>query len=164
MKMNFGFNCFGLLAAGLMGVFFAQGCSHGALDKKIDEEVAQESTVKTHNDLTNEGTQVLNSAQGLSAEQKQKLKDLRTSVTGQLADIYEKSLRLRSVLIKDLVAKDYNEDEVELIKSRIKYNEDKRLSLMFEAVDKAKTILGRNIEVNRHIVEDFMEGGHGGRE
>lgn len=144
-----------------MGAF---SCSHGALDQKIDQEVAQETSVKTRSDLIQEASSVLDNASDLSAEQRDQLKALRSSVTGKMDQLYSQNLKLRSVLIKDLVAKDYNEDEVELIKARIKYNEDKRLTLIFEAVEKAKGILGHALLANRHIVEEFMEGGREGRE
>ncbi|MDR3608576.1 MAG: hypothetical protein P4M08_14530 [Oligoflexia bacterium] len=139
-----------------------QGCATSALDKKVDAEVAQED-VKTHAELRTESGQLIESTPGLTADQRVKLVALRDATRADLDSLYSQSLKLRAVLIKDLITTNYNEDEVELIKKRIKDNENKRLTVTFNAVEQANKILGRDAQSHRKLVEDFW-GGRASRE
>lgn len=139
------------------------GCAHARLEKQIDEKMAQESSIKTHADLLAEGTDMIRSASGLTEEQRQKLTRLKADTESQLDPLREQSLKLRALLVQDLLATPYNEDEVELIKNRLSAIEDRRLDVMFSAVTNANQILGRQAQPNHTIVEGFIEG-HGNRD
>ncbi|MBI3556267.1 MAG: hypothetical protein HY074_08385 [Deltaproteobacteria bacterium] len=142
-------------------VFVFQGCAHGGLDKRLDAKLSGENTVKARADLQAEAGQLIEAAPGLSADQRSNLTALRETVRTQTDAIRERSLKLRSVLIKDLMSASYDEDEVELVKERIKNLEDQRLSALFNAVERANAILGRQASANQQIVHDFFEhAGH----
>jgi hypothetical protein len=133
-----------------------QGCAHSALEKHVDQEVTQESAVKNNADLRAEADQLIETAPGLSADQRARLSALRNTTRAQTDEMWAQSLKLRSVLIKDLITTNYNEDEVELIKQRIRNLEDKRLSLMFSAVERANTILGRQAMANPRLIDEYI--------
>lgn len=139
------------------------GCAHARLERQIDNKVAQEDGVKTHADLVSEGAELIKTAQGLTSDQRQRLTKLKVDTEGQLDPLRNQSLKLRAVLIQDLLSSPYNEDEVELIKERLSSIEDRRLNIMFSAVTQANQILGRQSLANHTIVEGFIEG-HGNRE
>lgn len=138
-----------------------QGCAHSSTEQKVDRKLSDETSIKTHSDLREETDNVLKSTPGLSDDQRVKLAALRDSTRTRLDALYAQSLKLRSVLIKDLITTNYNEDEVELIKSRIKTVEDKRLSLIFDAVEQANLILGHLVLTNRQVIMDGFFEGHG---
>lgn len=135
---------------------FSQGCAHNALEKHIDDEVAQESAISTHTELRTEANQLIQTAPGLSTKQKALLSSLREVTLSQSDALWEQSLKLRSVLIKDLITTQYNEDEVELIKTRIKDLENRRLSLLFNSVEQANLIMGHDTIANRQIANSFL--------
>jgi hypothetical protein len=147
----------------LMSSMALQGCAHRELSSKIDREVSQESAIKSHSDLRSETSQLIDSSPNLTAEQRLQLSALAKSVRTRSDLLWSESLKLRSVLIKDLLAADYDEDEVELIKRRIKSVESQRLSVTFDAIEKAKLILGKEAVANAHLFDVLFEG-RGGRE
>lgn len=141
-----------------------QGCAHSAENKRVDNEVAQENSVKSRADLSTEAGQLIQNSPGLTAEQRSKLSALRDSTRAKIDEIASESLRLRSVLIKDLISTNYNANEVELIENRMKKAEDKRLSVTFNAVEQANTILGHDVTPNREQIMDDLFQGHGSRD
>jgi hypothetical protein len=151
------------IAAAVVLALIAQGCASSALNRKIDNEMAQETSIKTHADLRNETGQLIQTAPGLTAEQRSKLATLRDSTRAQLDTMWMQSLKLRSLLLKDLVSANYDVDEVELIKRRIRDLESKRLTVTFDAVEQANQILGHETyESRQRIMDAFFEGHRGG--
>lgn len=147
-----------IVVIALASAGFFQGCASAALNTKIDRELAQESAVKSRTDLRKEAGQLIQTTPGLTADQRSKLSSLRDTTRAQLDAMAGQSLKLRSVLLKTLVAANYNDDEVELIKQRIKDLEEKRLTVTFNAVEQANQILGHETEANRQrIMDEFFE-------
>lgn len=134
-----------------------QACAHSTTEKKLDEKMSQETAVKSRLDLSTEATQMINEAVGLSDDQKSKLLALRDSMREQNDSFTSQSLKLRSVLIRDLISADYDAKEVALIKKKIKALESKRVSALFDAIEKANAILGREAMANQKIIQDFSE-------
>ena len=151
--------CFGVMAVGLVLLF--SGCAHTATEKKLDQKLAEQSAVKSSSELGLEADQMINSAVGLTAEQRTQLVLLRETTRKEMDQLRDESLKLRVVLIKDVVSKQYESKEVSLIKKRIKKVENKRLQLIFGAIDKANKILGREAVQNQIILNQFIdERGH----
>ncbi len=157
MKLAFGFLVFSGLAF--------QGCAHSSLDQKIDAKVAQEEDVKTQADLAKKATDEIKTAAGLTESQRTKLLALQESTQEQLKQLRSQSLKLRSVLVKDLFSQDENGYEIELIKRRIQDIERKRLSVAFNALDQANSILGRQSARNLRLTLNALAQGepHSGR-
>ncbi len=130
------------------------GCAHTS-EKALDDKLARES-VPSLNALNSENKQTIEQAPGLSAEQRKELSSLRKEVQGKIASMRTESLKLRALLVKDLVAPTYDSKEVNLIKERLESVEKKRLSVIFDAVEKANTLLGHEAARNSRIVHDFF--------
>ncbi len=99
-----------------------------------------------------------------------KVKDLVPSkaavvIAPQAIHLREQSYKLRALLIQELTAKNYNLDEVNAIKDRLKMVADQRLQLIYTAVDKASTILGHDQAYqSAKIIRTFDFEGHGEQE
>ena len=124
------------LAAGYIG------CSGKSLDTQLTENLATTPSVQNSAELASRTNDLIDQSQ-ISESQKIKLKKLGESTSQQLHLSYENSLKLRSLLIKEVLSKKYSRDEVHLLQRKIKKNEDKRLALMFDTIDKVNGILGR---------------------
>ncbi len=148
------------LAQFLVPALLLSACSNVALEKDIDRRVSQETEVKTRADLTSETSTILEKSKDIKEEQKVKLSELRNSTRRQIDENWQQSLRLRSVLIKELVSKDYNDTAVDLIKKRLKDLDSKRLFITFDAVDQANKILGRQARMNDDVMYDFIRIEH----
>jgi chemotaxis regulatin CheY-phosphate phosphatase CheZ len=148
-----------LLSFALATMLSFEGCAHTALEKKIDAEIAAEGDLKNQTELRAEVGRVVDTTLGLSPDQRTRLSSLRSSTRDRLSDLNSSSLKLSSVLIKELMTADYNDAEVGLIKKRMKNIENERLGVIFEAVKVANSILGRDAVKGRYFMEDIMVGG-----
>jgi hypothetical protein len=142
------------------------GCAHQEIEKRVDYKVSQENDIKTHADLNQETDRLILSDPALTDNQRKQLLRLRSETWAKLEGLLSESLKLRSVLIKDLLARNYDPDEVDLIKNRLKDLEQERTATTLGSVEAANTILGHDrllAQNRRRIMEDFFEW-HGLRE
>lgn len=156
-KMQKSIKTAGIPLAALSFMILIQGCAHTQFDRHIDDQLAQERDVKTRADLHLEGATAIQTASGLDDVQRQKLTDLRIKTVEQLDPLWERSLKLREVLVRDLISTPYDEDEVELIKVRLKKISDQRLTIMFDAVKQANLILGRQAKKNEEMIDVLFD-------
>jgi len=134
------------------------GCSHAELRQRVDAKVAQEASVNTRSELHAETLQLIKTAPGVSDAQKAELLRISKTAQTQSDQLVENSRKLRSVLIQDMVSPKYDEDEVELIKDRLRDLEDKRVSVLFDAVEQANLVLGHDAHNHSQLVRSFVSG------
>lgn len=143
------------VALSFISLLFLQACASTGVEAKLDEKLTHESEIRNRSDLTAEAHQVIDAAAGLSPERKEKLAALRSSTQSKLDEISTQSLRLRSILIKDLVSPQYDETEVTLIKRRIRSLDSARTEVLFSAIEQANTILGHDTEGRAMIMRNL---------
>jgi len=120
----------------LSTALFLSGCAHQNIARTLDAKLDRESGLRT-------GDAPAAQSPALGDEQRARLAALQKVLRQQLAEQRGESLKLQSILLKDVVAARYDADEVSLIKIRLKSVETKRVALMLEALEQAKTILGQ---------------------
>lgn len=148
-KYNLGIPC-------LFVALALQGCASSPAHK-LDEKLGQEQAVTTRTELRAEASQAIENAQGLTPEQRQALTSLKSTAGAQIDQCSQQALKLRAILVKDLISTHYDMDEVNLIKARLSDLEDRRLTVIFDAIAKANTIMGRQAALNQPIFRDFIE-------
>lgn len=129
------------VALGLM----LQACAHTA-EKRVDAELAQQTPVKSETALQKQSEDAIDSSH-LPEAKKNELKALRTDAREKMASLHQESLQLRSLLIKSMLAQKFDRNAVEAVKNRIKKNEKARVALMFNTVDRANVIIGRETDM-----------------
>lgn len=135
------------------------GCAHSALNQRVDAKLVREDNVKGRADLQGEAQRFIQSDAKLSNDQKAKLAALLELTKSQTDEVIQRSLKLRSILIKDLLAENYDQNEVDLIKKRLGDVEKQRLNLMFVAVAQANTILGhQTLLEHQALMDDYLMG------
>jgi hypothetical protein len=130
----------------------AIGCATSKTKKALDNKLSQEAQVQSPKVLQEEASSLVDKNPNLTTEQKTKLHDLREQTRQQMDEIQRDSLKLRAVLIQDVLAQKYNPVEVDLIKRRMAKLDSKRTSVIFDAVDKTNRILGRNLVDGRDLI------------
>ena len=141
-----------IVTAGLAFV----GCAHTSADRQLDQKVAAESGIKTTADLKQEANRELSAAQGLTQQQKDELLKLRDAIQATDRETWEQTLQLRAVLIKDMLSPKYSQAEVNRIQGRMRKLENRRLSMQFEAIDKANKILGHERRMDAKDLNDLL--------
>jgi hypothetical protein len=131
-------------------------CS-GTRSKELDKKLTDQPAIQSNQQLQRETDQEIAQDSHLSPDQKAKLEALKTKISSELDQNSKQSLKLRSVLVEELLSPEYSVDEVDLIKSRLKKLEDMRLSLMFDGVDQASSILGRQASQHRQMMNDILK-------
>ena len=136
-------------------------CSHTSVDRELNRKVAEESNINTQADLNAEATHLIEKAKNITEEQRSQLLALREKTRAETLEQNKESLRLRSVLVKELLSTDYNRQEVAGLKRSIKKTDERKLSILLDAVQKTNLILGRQARDNRvehdddFIIRDF---------
>lgn len=134
----------------------ATGCT--SVDKNVDQKEAASPPVESRTDLNKEARLFIEKAKGISEDQRQKLLTLRHATRSSIGQLQEESLKLRSLLIQEILTSQYNSSEVDVIKSRLKKVEERRLTVMFDAVDKANKIIGRTrIENDKEMYFELFD-------
>lgn len=131
------------------------GCAHST-NKQIDEKISQENQVQRTSDLRAEAAKQLQAAPGLTDSQRENLSSLQSVTSQRLRDLQSEGLKLRSILIKDVLSTNYNAKEVSQLKKRIQKVEGQRLDTLFSAIDNANDILGRSTPESRRAVAELF--------
>lgn len=134
----------------------ALGCTATPVSQ-LDQKVGQETPIADRAQLEAQAGVLIQNDQNLTPIQRDQFLTLKASVDKELNDISEQSWKLRSVLVKELLSSNYSADDVSQIKSRLRKLEDERLSVMFDGVDKANSILGRNANDHQAALRALME-------
>lgn len=152
MNSIYAFRCF-LMIAGL-GVV---GCAHPGTEARLDTKVNQETTIRNEKDLRLTSDKALDESR-LNENQKIRIRELRTEMGRKIAGLREESIRLRSLLVKDVLGEKYNKREVASLQRRIRANQDSQLSILFEGVEQANAILGRqsNADARERFLNEIL--------
>jgi hypothetical protein len=137
------------------------GCASNA-SKKVDSKVSQENGVQTRKALQAEAQSLIEHDAELTTDQKSRLSILSSSLSQQLDAMNLESVKLRSVLVKEVLSPDYQISEVEVIKGRMRGLESRRVDLMFSGIEQANVILGRGPADNRRVLSAFINYGRAG--
>jgi hypothetical protein len=146
-------------SAMLLGVFVTSGCVSKETKESLNEKVAVESKVNSKAEFQDELQKSIENANNLTPAQKEQLLALRDQTHAKMASYQEECLKLKSVLIKDIISPNYNEAEVRLIKSRLRKLETRRLNSMFETIEQANKIMGREAMHNEAILQSMYSNG-----
>jgi hypothetical protein len=139
----------------LILLVLTQACSSESkqLDAKLAEQPAFLSAVALNKESGN-----LITTSDLTDQQRSRLYSLRESVQIQNDLLRQDSLHLRSLLIQDALATNYNQREVDLIVSRMRTLEEKKIGVTVAAIKSVSQILEREPMSNRRfLMLNFLE-------
>ena len=128
----------------------------GSASKALDERMARVPIPASRQEVAQKADQLVSARVDLSEDQKKRLAILRSQITARTDEINRQSLKLRSVLIEDLLSPNYSIEEINLIKRRLQKLENDRLSLLFDGVDHATAILGRQAPEHREVMQELL--------
>lgn len=134
-----------------------QGCAHKRMEKEIDTKLQQEPQITSQESLQKEAYEAVEQDPNLTQDQKIKLLELQNNTRVKMAELKEKNIKLRSLLLKDLLAPEDTSDEVALLKRRIKKNQSEKISTLFSAIDQTNKILGKDTKIRGKMLQAFMD-------
>ena len=128
-------------------------CASKSDRMEVQEKVAQE-TVQDGRSLGRNIDEVISTSKTLDQAQKDELRKVMNEVKGKNLSLMQESFKLRAVLIKEMLAQNFNQNQVRLIKKKIKKNESERLRNSLKAIDKISIIVRKDPE--GHLILDHM--------
>lgn len=137
------------------------GCAHKTPEERqVERRIASEPQIKDKAALETRNDRAIDQAMGLSDEERHKLTVLRDSNRARVDALSEESLKIRSLLVQDIVNPDSDPSEITLLKNKLKETENKKVAIYLEGIDEANSLLGRRthpIEQRERIMRVFME-------
>jgi hypothetical protein len=117
------------------------------IDQKVDAELAQTPPVSGPSELHQDTANTIASTPGITDAQRAKLMAIQKTTEAKLSDLREQSLKMRELLMQEVVrTENYNDNEVNRLKTRLKTVEGKRLTTLFKALDQANDVLGHQTQ------------------
>lgn len=120
------------------------GCATAREKRQLNDQLAHENKVQDGKSLGQSVHDVIVSSQSLDPKQKSQLTDLLSRIRLKQKELLENSFRLRSLMIKEILAQKVNPRKVKLLKKEIKKNEEQRLSSTFSAIDEISRIVEKD--------------------
>lgn len=129
----------------------------GETGKHLDQKVAEAGDVQSSHELYQKAQALTQKTPGLTPGQRQKLDALQRHVHDKLAAINTESLKLRSLLVQDVLAAKPDKKEIAAVKRRLRKLSSDRLNTLFDASDETNEILGRNDLIRESRGVEFLE-------
>lgn len=131
-----------VLSTILMSALFV-GCA--SKNEKLEvQKKAEQSTVENSQALGQTIHEVIENSQHLSVEQKKKIREIIAENKKVAEELTSQSYKFRSVLIKELLAKDMNHKKIKLIKKNIERLEKDKLINTFSTIEKISFLVSGN--------------------
>lgn len=126
--------------------FFLASCASRQQEAKIERKVVAETQVTDGKSLGKTLIDTVEASKTLTEKQKQDLMKIIGETKARSTTLSQESFKLRSVLIKELLAKNVDYLQVKMIKKDIKKNEVERLKTTFSAIDRITKIVGKDVD------------------
>jgi len=145
-------------AALIGGLVITSAC--GSKDKKpdeLDQKISTQAPADTPNQIMERASMAFANAEGLTQEQKLKLSEIYKRVYTESMQIRRDIGQSKSLLFMTLAKTNYKASEVTELKKKIVNLDQKRLNLMFSALDDVQSVVGKGVaaeKLYRHF-EDF---------
>ncbi|MGZ3772258.1 MAG: hypothetical protein ACXVCY_00190 [Pseudobdellovibrionaceae bacterium] len=143
----------------VFGLYALSGCAHSQENRDLDQEIKELESQTDPLQLNTKIIAEIAQMPGLTESQKNQLTALKNVLRNEMHD-YQKNYKiLCSLLAKELTEPpaNLNYKKIELIKDRLRKNETKRLSSLFNAVERANGIIGRPSIYHTRFMESFFD-------
>lgn len=132
-------------------LFVVTSCaSYKEEQEKVRTKVSQEN-ISSGQELNTTLHEVINHSKTLTDEQKEKLRKIVDDVRAQNQALQEETLRLRLVLIRELISENVSQKEVKVIKKNIVKAEDMRMKNTFRAINEITQIVKKDPDSEAYV-------------
>jgi hypothetical protein len=140
----------------LISIAIFSSCATKKVDQNVDAKLAQTPPVSGPAELNKDASNTIATAPGITDDQRAKLIAIQKTIQEKLGKLREESLKMRELLIQEVVrTENYNDNEVNRIKSRLKDVENKRLATLFKGLDQANDVLGHKTQ-RKQVIDSMM--------
>lgn len=143
------------------------GCSskEKSTEPTLDQKVQAQPEASSPTEILNRAAETFAKAPGLTPEQREKLSAIYGNTYMEAINIRKEIGQSKSLLFEMVASKDYNSKEVNKLKQKIVSLDQKRLTVMFKALEDVQKVVGYGKdreEIYKHL-RDYEIQGHGNR-
>lgn len=143
-NVSIGFYVIGTLA------FVAQvGCATSDLDREQRAQIKAQQPADSPEQIMERASLAFSNAPGLTPDQKAKLSGVYSRVYVESSAIRRELGQAKSLLFMTIAKIDYTDREVVNLKNRIVKLDQRRLNIMFKALEDVQKIVGRGVEAEK---------------
>lgn len=125
-------------------IFALSSCASKKEKQKITQEVAQEKSIKSPEDLQAVQESLLAANKGLNNEQKERLKELIERNYRETKDIQNEIDKTKTVLFKELLSSSASKSKIRILENQLLRLNRKKTRYSLSAFREAKEIVGKN--------------------
>lgn len=123
--------------------FLAVGCAtHTNYDSSLDQRIKAEKPANAPEEIAQRAADVFSTAPGLTAEQRKELHALYLKTYAESREIRKEIGKMKSLLFKEAATKKFNSKDINELTRRIVDADQRRLKLMFSAMEEMQNIVG----------------------
>lgn len=128
----------------ILFALFLMNCSHtpSSDQTELDKKIKAEPPATTPEEIARRGAYTFISTPGLTQDQRQKLMQVYTRTFFDAEDIRGEIGQSKSLIFKMLASPNYKKSELEALKTKIVELDQKRLRIMFQALEDVQKIVG----------------------
>ena len=130
-----------IFALAVFSVLGAVACAQKKVSKDLDQEVAEQPVRPMHGGVAFKGFEAIQSSKSLTAQQKEKLRELHESMIAGVFGIQEETSKLKGVLFETITTAPYDAGKVKMLKKRLVSLNALKMNQMFHALNEAEKIL-----------------------
>lgn len=129
----------------------ALGCStpQKSEDEKLTAKIKEQAPADSPQQIAMRAAEAFSNAPGLTAEQKLKLHAIYTRVYSESMTIRRDIGQSKSLLFMTVANADYKSADVTKLKQKIVALDQRRLKLMFDALEEVQGVIGKGIEAEK---------------
>lgn len=125
-------------------------------DAELAMKIHQQTPADNPDEIMRRAAIAFSNAEGLTAQQKWMLNDIYTRVYTESMRIRREMGQSKSLLFMTLAKVDYKAAEINQLKQKITDLDQRRLKIMFDALDDVQRIVGKGIESEK-IYKHFQD-------
>lgn len=126
------------------------GCSSAA-EKKVDQDVAQQSYVESTPQAASAGRFAVRFSDKLTEPQKIKFLDVMNKTEAQVESIKSQEGKLKASLFQSLAEGRYDKKEIAVYKKRLRKLENEKFDLMLDSLNQVQGIIGKDRDANLNM-------------
>lgn len=123
-------------------------------ERVVDEKLLKQGLL-SRSQLQDEVKDSISGASDLSEQQRSDLRELQRSSTTEMDALINESLKLRSILVKDLLSPNYSASRTRTVEKRLKKIELERVDVLLRSIQQAHKILGAEAQAHEQVMHDL---------
>lgn len=128
-------------------LFLGSACSTNEKqeEQRLTEKVNNQSSADSPNEILERAASKFSNAEGLTYAQKEKLASIYVRVYIESMQIRSAIGKSKSLIFETLASPNYKDSELNSLKDRVVELDKKRLTVMFNALDEVRSIVGTGV-------------------